>query len=396
MLKSLTYGTSFCAVEHSISQNGQECFHLLVLKKNKNELSVDKKQIFNDSEDLLKELKDQKHLFLIINNNQVLTKRSVIKDDNILNQVQGTFPVIALKDFYFESLKAGKENFIAIIRKSVVNTLIENYNKKGISIVGFSLGNLAIQNLLSYLKEEIIYSSNCKVVNNSGQIISIENSFYKDEQYTVNNLELTSQFLLPLSGILQYYTNTIHSEGLNKEIYKLKKDFEHKRKLKTILYFALGFLLLTTLVNFLFYNYYKSKVLELDTIIGIDKTRRDQFIGLQSEVQQKERLLNSVRLVSNSKVSKYIDEIGMLIPNTILLSELNYQPIAQRVKKGKEIEFNINNITVKGIVKKDEDFTNLVNEIGQKQWIDELTIISYGKDKGIVNQFEFLITIANE
>lgn len=396
MLKSLTYGTSFCAVEHSINLNGQECFHLLVLKKNKNELSVDKKQIFNDSEDLLKELKDQKHLFLIINNNQVITKHSVIKNESILNQVQVTFPAIALKDFYFESLKTGTENFIAIVRKSVVNTLIENYNKKGVSIVGFSLGNLAIQNLLPYLKEEIIYSSNCKVVNNSGQIISIENSFSKDEQYTVNNLEISSQFLLPLSGILQYYTNASYSEGLNKEIYKLKKDFEHKRRSKTILYFALGFLLLTTLVNFLFYNYYKLKVLELDTIIGVDKTRRDQFIGLQSEVQQKERLLNSVRLVSNSKVSRYIDEIGMLIPNTILLSELNYQPIAQRVKKGKEIEFNKNNITVKGIVKKDEDFTSLVNEIGKKQWVDELIIISYGKDKGTLNQFEILITIANE
>lgn len=396
MFGALIYGASFCAVEHGVDQEGQDVFNLLILQKEKSELSIKKKQTFNEFDNLLKELEGQKHLFLIVNNNQVLTKSSNLVDVDVVRHLQNSFPTITQIDFYCEVLKAESQTFISIARKTIVDTIIETYQQKGISIIGFSLGNLGVKNILPYLTEETIYTTNAKVVNNSNQIESIESSFDKKEEYEVNNLNVTSQFLLPLSGVIQYYTNVIFSEGLGDEISKLKKDFEQKTKLKTVLYIALGLLLLTTLTNFLVYNNYKSKVLELDTTINIVKTRQNSLLKLQSKVQQKERLLNSVRLVSNSKVSKYIDEIGVLIPNTVLLSELSYQPIQQRLKKDKEINFKKNSIVVKGVVKKDEDFTNLVNNLEQNKWVDELTIVSYGKNKGVVNQFEFLITIVNE
>jgi Tfp pilus assembly protein PilN len=135
----------------------------------------------------------------------------------------------------------------------------------------------------------------------------------------------------------------------------------------------------------------------VNTITGelqLSETYKNQLHKLQEEVTQKKHLVASVQSASNSKLSLYIDELGISTPQTILLSQFYYQPIVGIQKKDNPISFKKNQIIVKGISKENEDFSNWISLLEQKKWVKNISIHAYGKGKKTarIAVFKFIIT----
>jgi hypothetical protein len=135
----------------------------------------------------------------------------------------------------------------------------------------------------------------------------------------------------------------------------------------------------------------------VNTITGalqLSETYKNQLHTLQEEVMLKKRLLASVQSASNSKLSLYIDELGISTPQTILLSQFYYQPVVGVQKKDTPISFKKNQLIVKGISKENEDFSNWISFLEQKKWVKNISIHAYGKGKKTarMNEFKFIIT----
>jgi len=169
--KLITYskfGSLFCGVEHTIIDD-KEQLNVLLLRKNNNEFKIESNFNSHNIADLKNQLKATQHLFLIINNQDVLTKQiEGIHETHIA--VSKAFPNLKLDDFYYEVLSSNEDTFVAICRKDRVDTLIKQYNRHNFNIINFSLGSLIVSQLKSIINDSIVNTSNSIVTFNDKEI----------------------------------------------------------------------------------------------------------------------------------------------------------------------------------------------------------------------------------
>lgn len=392
--KRLIYGLTYSAIEHNTDIDNKEAFTLLSLFKKDKELIIKNRNRYSDLEKLFSFLKQQ-HVFLIVNNHQVLSKETDVINNSPELIVKNAFPSIALSDFYYEVYTTETSSFVSISRKEFIDNLISKYEKNQVSIIGFSLGTLVIQNVLSFINyDEVCTSSSILKIKNH-QLERIEKTVeYKDVNYSVNDLEVTNKELLPLGGILSYYLEKNNQLGLHKKNKELKDDYFQKQLFFIVLKTGLAFLFLVLLLNFLVFNHYYSENNKLITEVQLNENYKSQLLKLQNQIDQKEKVIDNLSSVSQSKVSLYLDEIALLIPKSITLIGLEYQPLTTRIKKDKQITISKNRLQVKGGISNNEDFTSFINSLEQKEWIDEV-IIELGKEKKKTS-FKVLIYIIHE
>lgn len=382
----LKYGKTYAAIEHA--EKG--AFNLLRLIKKNDEFVISKNIQTDRFEILLEELKGQKHLFLIINDAQILSKKVASIGNNEKVLVRKAFPSIVLTDFYYEVYQNTQHSFICIARKDSIDKIINTYQQKGISVIDFSLGNLAIQNLHPFVENRTLFSSNAQIKFDSNAICTIQKGSVSNKNYNINDLEVTHTAILPLAGIICHYTKNkasiLHTE--------LEKHYFHRRFFDLGLQTGLSFFLGLLLINFFLFSSYRNKVNTITGALQLSETYKNQLHTLQEEVMLKKRLLASVQSASNSKLSLYIDELGISTPKTILLSQFYYQPVVGVQKKDTPISFKKNQLIVKGISKENEDFSNWISFLEQKKWVKNISIHAYGKGKKTarMNEFKFIIT----
>ena len=394
--KFLKYGTTFCAVEHTVDKDSKEKLNFLQLKKQQKELVIASKYQFDTIEKLFPVLKPQKHLFLIINNQQVLFKKSNEIDKNQENLVKKSFPSLKLSEFYYEVLQADKHSFVAICRKDYVDNLIAQYEANGIAIVDFSLQNFVIQQLVPFLNENEINTSNSVISIQDNVISDIQKKSVQETPYNINNLDVTNNELLPLAGILSYYTYFQNNQvGFGELQNQLKQKQFHKRFYELGLKVALGSIFLILLINFMVFSSYRSEINLLDNELALNSNYKNALIQLQNNVSKKEKLVKSLTSLSSSKTSWVLNEIGKTVPKRLLLTDLEYQPLLKSIKKNKEVAVGTNQIIIKGISKSDSEFTKWIAALKEKAWVKNITILSYGKGKKTTTSFEYLITFTN-
>ncbi|MDG2275928.1 MAG: hypothetical protein P8L28_08805 [Flavobacteriaceae bacterium] len=388
MRRYLTFGHSFCTVEHAYKTS----FQVLEVIKKRKELVISKQENHYSQKAVLESLKNRKHLFLILNNEQILSKNiptANISEDKL---VKTAFPTIILQDFYVEILKNNTTSFIAICRKNVIDTLIQEYAAKGICVIDFSLGNLAIKNVQSYIQKSQISTSNACIILEDNKIDTIEIKTPIQEIYHINGLEVPSKFILGFAGILSYYSNEIntYSSTLKK---RLTNIYKQQRFFSLGLKYSLGFLFIVLLINFLVFSNYQKKVSKLQTELSINETYKMQLTRLREIVTKKKKIVKSLTSASNSKVIWYVDEISKTVPSSLYLDEINYQPLEKPIKDEKPIVFKNDEITVKGISRNDEDLIAWKSSLEKQTWVEQISFINYGKGKSKKTSFDFIIYI---
>ena len=393
--KRITYGLTYTAIEHN-TDNRKEIFTFLQLIKKGKELIIKDRNTSSDFNRLLSFFKKEQHVFLIFNNHQVLSKEIAFKSDSSESIIKKAFPNIVLKDFYYEVYSTDTTSFVCVCRKQYIDTLINSYKEHQVSVVGFSLGNLAIQNLLSFVDNKEIQTSNSKLKIEENQLISIEKLIDNPvSTYILNDLEVTNRELLPLGGVLTYYLQKENQLGLRKKNKELRDNYFQKQLFSVGLKTGLVFLFLLVLLNFLFFNYYHTQNNELTAEVQLNESYKSQLVKLQKQIDQKEKVIVNLNSVSQSKVSLYLDELAMLIPNSITLTDIKHQSLTTRIKKDKQIAISKNKLQVKGIVNNNEDFTTFISSLKKKEWVDKVIIIQFGKEKKATS-FDILIHISHE
>jgi Tfp pilus assembly protein PilN len=348
-----------------------------------------------DNESLVACLKQLKHVFVVINNQQVLSKEESFTKDTPELITQRAFPNIALTDFYYEVYSNENKSFISVCRKQYVDDLIKKYTKNNVSVIGFSLGNLVVQNVLPFIAEEEIRTSNSNIRIEETQLKRIEKkSEIVNRTYLINDLEVTNNELLPLGGILSYYFENNNQLGIREKVAELRTTFFQKQFFSVGLKIGSIFLFLVLLINFLIFNSYYASNAKLLAEVQVNEAYKERLLKLEKEITQKEKIVAGLSSVSQSKVSLYLDELAMLVPSTISLTRINYQPIKTRIKREELIPVSENILQVAGTIKNNEDLTRFVNSLERSKWINSV-ILEFGEKKNKTS-FTILIHIKDE
>ena len=253
-----------------------------------------------------------------------------------------------------------------------------------------------MQNLVAYLNLDTLYTSNSNISITNNFLSNIERSFNK-RNYTINDLSVTNNDIVPLSGILQgYFQKGNSTSNFSNKNTELNKAFLNTRFFKLGLLTGLGSLFLILLVNFIFFSSYNSKINQLNTDLSIHEAKKLQVSTLRNRVIAKEKLVDDLNNVLQSEISRFIDEIAASVPENTLLNKLSYQPIETSIRKDKEIRFSKGIIKVSGITKEDANFSSWTEVLAKKDWIEEIIINDFSSTKKGKSNFEFLIRLDND
>ena len=390
----LLYGNTYCGIEH----NSRHTIEAILLKKKKSEVVINDSFEAKTIEEIAEGLPKKQHAFLIVNNDVVLSKhiKSTEKQSNRL--LYEAFPNLKINDFYYEIDSHGSFYNIAICRKSTVDKLIKDYNKHGITIIGFSLGNTITSTINDFIEAPTFYTSNALVTKENIDIkgISMEDAIPK-ESYSINGLEVKNTQLLPFSGALSCILKSRSTVSNFEETeVKLQGDFRQKRFFSQFILFGLGFILLLLLLNFFMFNSYYESVEHMKQTAAVNSSQKEKLLKLKAVVDEKQKMVDDILKNSSSKSSYYIDAIANSLPNTLQLAALKYQPITKRIKKNVAIQSDNNTILISGISTDSDLFSEWIQALEDLDWIVNVTVVNYGSKSKNSTDFSLKIQISND
>lgn len=393
----LEYGNRFCGIEHTV-QSGKDVIHVTVLKKSKNTLDIGNTFKETFLEDIFTKLPKKKPVFLIINNEHVLTKHIESKQNELAKLVYSTFPNINLEEFLYEAITQGNNHFIAICRRTYIEELIVKYKENNCFVINLSLGNNIISSTLPFLSSNLIVSSNANLILENGYVKSIEKSEVENSiNYDINGLQINNKQLLSFSAALDGVLNKFNPQS-NFEALKqtLKKDFKQTRFYSQFLKFGLIFILGILLINFFVFNHYFNTVNALQQTSQINQTTKQKILELNEIVSKSQKMVDDMLKSSTSKSSFYVNTIIQGLPNSVLLSELNYRPILKRIKAEQPINTDNNTIFISGESNNSEQFSKWIADLESTNWIKAVEIQNYEDESKSLSNFSLKLTIAND
>lgn len=392
-LKDILHKKQYTVVEHTNVQSKLQ-LNYLILKKQKKEFDIVDSGTCLHIEEISLKLKKEQPLSIVINNEQVLTK----KVDGVIEPRKAVgiaFPNLNINEFHYETYQNNSDTFVSICRKNYVEGLIKEYENAKLNVIGFSLGNLGVSQLLPYIDQPELQTSNALLSIQDQKISDIKKIEDLQERiYEINSLEINSSSVLGLAGILSYYTNQFFTQtNFSEKIDFLQNNFRQKRVFDQGLKVGLGFIFILLLVNFLIFSNYRDKINILTNEIAVNESSKETFLTLKDKVDKKTKIVDEISNSSNSKVSSYLDEIGASVPNSVLLIQIHYQPLLKNVKKEKEIKYNYDEILIQGIATKGDAFSKWIASLEKETWIQNVTVLNYGTGKKSKTEFSLKITL---
>jgi len=395
LLTYLKYGNQFCGIEHA-TIHGQEIIYATQIKQSKRELLV--KAFYKESsvEAITKSLSKQS-VFLVLNNDKVLTKTIESDQQETLKLVYKAFPNINLDEFYYEVLSQNTVHFIALCRKDYVDDIINKYSEFKLSVIDVSLGNTITGSISSFLNEDYIFSSNAKIDLENKQIKKIEKTDILSQSYDINGLSIPNDQLLSFSGALQtLLRNNPTKTNISDKKLALQDDFKQTRFFS--LFLKIGGLLILglLLINFFFFNHYFNKVGELKQLSVVNQSTKNQILNLDGTVSTKQKMIDDLLKSNGSKSSFYSNSIVHSLPKSILLSKFNYQPLLKRIKPDKPIELNESVIDITGRSSDSDAFSSWISALEREDWVSKVVTVDYGSTSSSMSDFKVKIILSDD
>jgi hypothetical protein len=392
----LLFGNRFCGIEHTSLEN--DSILVTLVKKSKKELNQEFSFKPQSIKEVCEKLSKNQHCSLVINNDKVLSKSLSSDQKDPIKLVNKAFANINIEDFYYEVLSEKNTHFISICRKDYMQTLVKKYLKHNIFITDISLGNSLISALKPFISTSEVLSSNARINLEDGSIVSIDKTQNgANEFYDINGIRVSNTEILSFSAAIQpILKNKSTLTNLRSRSEALLNDFKQARLFSQFLKFFGIFILVLLLINFLFFNHYFNKVNDLQEITRINESAKQKILLLDKSVSKKEKLVGDLLKNSDSKSSLYVSSTVNSLPETILLMELNYQPLIKRIKPDKPIVLDSSTILVSGRSNESKLFSNWIADLEEFDWVKKVDIINYGLDSNLSSDFQIKITLAND
>lgn len=393
----LLYSNHFCGIEMT-TKNGEDIMFVPILKKTKNQLDIQESFEASSIEEISGKLPKNIAVYLVLNTDKILTKRIENEVSEPIRLVHKAFPNIDIKDFYYEVLVQDDGHFISICRKEYVVNILEEFQKANVSIVNLSFGSLVLSTVLDYIQGTSIFTYTNEIIY-SGKTIQAINSSEATElfDYNLNGIKVSNTNILSLTGAMNLVLNRqVSFTNYEPEKSTLLSNFKQSRFfgqfLKTGLIFVFGLLLL----NFLVFNHYFDKVQSLEQTSHINQNTKSQVVELNKKVEKSQKMVEDILNSNASKSSFYANEIILSLPATIVLSQLNYQPLLKRIKADQPILNEINIILISGESTSRELFSDWISALEHNDWVKKVEISDYTDVSNSLSNFEIKIILVDD
>jgi hypothetical protein len=363
--------------------------HVLTLKKEKNKLIILDKNYYESYESFEKRLNTSLPLILCYDGKKVLNKKVDLSSEIDLNWNKN----LDLNAIYYTKYNTENNIFISISRKDIVDFWIEKMLSSKLHIVDFYLGPLTSLVLSSVINKETIISNKTELVIRNSELFDLSKvELFEDQLYNIGDSNLNNFEIAIYGAGLIYFTDNLDFEkstiqNLNQEEIIYKKAFNYFGVFTLILFFT------SLLLSYFLIQFYLTKNAELSVENLYSNKSYQEIISLESQMKEKEELINNSGFLSQHFLSFYSFEIINSLPNSISIDEFIINPLSKDVRENKSIEFIPYQIILKGITKDEDEFNDWIKESRKKDWLKKIEIKSIKTDKKNNTMFELIITI---
>lgn len=388
-LNTKLLGNRYVGIEHFTSEN-EDYAAIVLIRKKTGELEIVGQNIVNATETHSGDHNKQPH-FITINTNQVIQKEvegSNAADEKLVRKV---FPNIALEEFYYETCRLKSQSIVAICRKKYVEDLLKSYESQGVYVAGVGLGICAIAGIIDLsLENELQTNTHCIQIASDATVLS-QIQRPQHHSYDINGITIDSQSLLAFAGTLRLFGSPSVSGNLSQYNTAIFGKFEQSVLFSKAIKTFTGILLVLLLINFLTFTHYYKKAQEVSNNLSRNQSAIAVNNAVADRIRMKEVKVKTLASSRNS-VSLIINEIAVIVPTSVTLTELSFNPLQKKVKPEEPILTTKKVILASGIISDNTAFTNWIEKIGKMNEVAAVTIVNFGKNED--NETGFSIKIA--
>jgi Tfp pilus assembly protein PilN len=403
-IENLFKSTSVNGLEVVIQSDGSYCFHLVVLKKIKNEIVIVSQHLSIPSIEGLIKLTDAKSPFVVaINGKGIIHKKTICKpEDSSKNLLSRVLPNANESDFCFQKNEIDETHcFISVIRANVLDEILIALKNNGIaSICSCSLGPFVLTNSIYAINNTSAYFTielnNFSIGVNDGRIAEINTTQGLSEQVDIKIGEdsINKDLVIAFSAALSYFT------GLEKGILNsvllssLTQNFEQRQKFQNRAVVLLVATFTILLLNYVVFSYYWENNKELSKKIEMNNSSLAKVNILTEELNNKTTFLEKNGLLENSLTSFYADRLASNLPVSIIFTGLDIHPLKKKQAndESKLLTFETKLIRISGNCKQSIDLNDWMQSLKKYSWIEKTELIHYKQDNAN-DKGEFLIEL---
>lgn len=379
--------------------NSKDSFTLIGLELGSSKSGVEITRRFTDvSFKELAKSNDKKHpVYISIGGKGVVHKKVKInehtQDQELLNLV---LPNASLSDFYLQKSSVSEhECWVSVMRKDLLDGILEELETNRLFGVEIYLGPFILENTFPFIDKNSIHTTTHELLVEDDIIIQMDSlgSVGEGHEFQIESEVISSHELLAFSAALSHFVPFIRLRPINCfKVSNLKEEYLNKSKYRIVTFSLIAFYFLISIINFLMYSNYQDDLNQMQYQLYSKKQYVQELDLLKQEFKSKEEFIQNSGLAQASKVSYYADQIAMSVPASIQLNKLFVNPLEKRIKKGEDIQFYYNKITLSGTVSRSIELNNWIKLIKQLDWIKDIDVINYIQENmGTPGEFELEI-----
>lgn len=401
--KKLLQNNFAAGIEINLLPENNIEIHLTSLVLKKEHWDIEKKQIgLKSIEEIKNHITTEIPLNIAINGKGILHKKVSSEFNDNTRIIEQIFPNAKPENFYLQKqASTNNQLFVSVIRKSVLDEILQKFRQNGFYILSVSLGPFCISSAKEFLpqlfsnqgssesiigKHQLIYQSD--VIDTYLQ----KNSDAFNKFISINGISIEEELLIPASAAIQILQDNAGSISLQ-DVPMVKSDAEEwkqKKLFKVISWGGLIFFFLVLLINFFIFQMLNSSNHELSQQLGQNKGQFTYLEKLKNQIKEKEKFLSEAGWLEPSRTSYYADQIAQTLPENIRLSELTIHPVEKNKKPNdKTVSFKTKTITVQGVCNKSTELNEWIKKLKNLNWVKEVTVQNYSQnsenEKGIFN-----------
>lgn len=391
-IKNYFTNPSYIGIEIVDYFNEESVHNFIELKNENNELILSEAHSDLSFDELIELIPKRSQVALVVNQNFVLTKSIPGKQEEV-HAINTAFPNTDLNAFYYEVYRSDTSTFVSICRKNKIDQIISQFSKHQIAVTSLSFGNPLAAVLKDINQTGIIHTSNARV-----QISEDDFSFVKEEisdskSYLFEGLEIKSSNVLSFCAALNLFFQNFESKNNFEAI--INTQASYYKSINFNYYFprlSLAIIFIVLLINTIVFLNYSEKVEPLLVYDSSIENRLTELDKLKSEVKNIEMSANKISSQNIDETIYYVNQILKSLPQEIILSELNYQPVSKSIKEGEDLILAEDLLSLKGETNSNKSLSNWLLELEDYDWVEDIVITDFKNDSS-EGQFEIDLKI---
>jgi hypothetical protein len=380
-------------VEIFISSTGEWLANAVEVAVEKEKLMKDKEHHRTSIEELARKLPMENPVALSVSGKGILIKK-ITAEEFKGNYFELLFPNANPNDFHISFNEMGESVWIYLIRKNILDEIVNKVRTLGFKLLYISIGPSAIENIIPFLdlNSFSVIRSNAYLIklDNKGEFTRIENSELTDdagrEEYNIGDQYIKAPIIGSFAVSLYLFsTNISERPDADRRIMEERENYRYAQYFKKTGWAALIFVLVVLLLNFTVYNHYFKLNQELQVSENLSKVRQIDEQKNQEKFNIESAFLQATGWDHRSKISFYADRIASLVPENTLLTNMQIFPMKEGSFQDENgTYFKMDTILVSGNCDDPENLAAFLSNLKNSTIVEFVGIkdYSYKKDKG--------------